>query len=245
MRLCLFALTGFGNSVVAALTQSTALSDLMVITRGETGEFPYYPCPHLSEVCREKKLTCSVDLNLNTKEALETIKAFQPEMIVVSTFDQKIPERIRVLPELGAINIHPSLLPKYRGPTPTHWAIINDETETGITFHCITENFDRGDILYQAKIPLDRWTDGEVRQKLAQRTGEIMETFLEGYRQARFRPRPQHQNGGSYFPKITSESGIALLRAGTYRQDNLIRGLTPYPGIQILGEDFSWATKVI
>ena len=234
MKVCLLALTGFGNTVLEALRKSVHVQGLLVFTRREKGDFPYYPCAQLTELCSKAQISCYDDRKLTSRETYGQILDFLPDLILVATFDQKIPPEIMKIPRLGAVNIHPSLLPQYRGPCPTHWAVIHGEKETGITFHQVTEGYDLGEILYQRRIEIDELTDGELRQKLAQLAGECLEGFLAAYLHGKLKPLGQDPEQGSYFPKITSKEGIYLLKSGRFPMDCLIRGLHPYPGMGII-----------
>jgi methionyl-tRNA formyltransferase len=232
MKVALLALTGFGNEVLKALIENRTIKDILVYTRGETGRFPYYDCEYLVDFCFRVGLTARVDLEI--ERLRKDLEALRPDMILVATFHKRIPAQIINLPKMGTVNIHPSLLPEYRGPTPTHWAIINGEAENGVTFHRMNQDYDMGDILFQQKVPIIGLSDGELREALAKLSGKILQEFIPMYLNGECEVRPQTKNEGSYYPKVTSNKGIALLRSGRFNRDNLIRGLSPYPGIRIL-----------
>ncbi|NIM96505.1 MAG: hypothetical protein GTO24_00050 [candidate division Zixibacteria bacterium] len=234
MRVCLFGLTGFGNTTLVELTKAPMVSDVFVFTREEKGEFPYYDCEHLMKLCTRLRVKALIYEEMSSSEIDKVLKAFRPDMILVATFDHRIPGRIIDCPEMGAINIHPSLLPQYRGPTPTQWTIFHGEIESGVTFHLLDEQFDMGGILFQKSISIDGLIDGEVRRRLAQLSGEMLQPFLEMYVRGGIEVRAQRKDEGSYYPKVTSKEGIALIKSGRFGRDNLVRGLTPYPGIGIL-----------
>jgi len=235
MRLCLFALTGFGNSVLKESLRIPLIKDLLVFTRKEKGKFPYYDCEQLVELCKRNGVRMEIDQRMTSWEAHEALSEFRPNMSLVATFDQKIPKEMRSIPKLGTINIHPSLLPKYRGPTPTNWAIIHGEYETGVTFHLMTEEFDMGGILLQKKTSIGSSVDGELRKKLAKLSGEMLGPFLTKYLNGELKAKAQDRVEGNYFPKVSSRKGLTLLKSGQFRRNNLVRGLTPYPGVGILG----------
>ena len=92
-----------------------------------------------------------------------------------------------------------------------------------------------GDILLQRKVSIDGLTDGELRKKLAEIAGETIGRFLNGYINNEFKPKVQRKSEGNYYPKVTTQQGITILRSEKYSRTNLIRGLTPFPGIEILG----------
>jgi methionyl-tRNA formyltransferase len=235
MRLCLFALTGFGNSVLAEVAKSSIIDEIIVFTREEKGKFPYYSCGQLTDLCNRIGIKAYIDQDMASTEVYELLREYKPDIMLVATFDKKIPLKISTIPRMGAINIHPSLLPDYRGPTPTHWAIINGESESGVTFHYISEDFDLGDILFQERTSIGKLIDGELRKTLANLACSMIDPFLMKYMNGELNPKPQNENEGSYYPKVTSKEGIILLKSGRYDRDNLVRGVTPYPGIWILG----------
>lgn len=238
MNLCLFALTGFGNAIVAKLIELGIVDDIMVFTRKEAGEFPYYECENLVVYCRKAGIDVVEGVNANSLEAYEIVKDWSPEMILVGTFHQRIPKRIIEIPKIGAINIHPSLLPHYRGPTPTHWAIIHGEKETGITYHVLTEQIDAGDILLKRAISIGGLVDGELRRKLAGLAADMLDPFLTMYMSGNLLGSPQKMDEGRYFPKVTSKEGVMLLRSGGFPKESMQRGLTPYPGVTFLERCF-------
>ncbi len=234
MKVCLFGLTGFGNSTLNGLINLPFVTDILVITRKEKHRFPYYDCISLEEMCVQRNINVCFNQELNSDECHRKIVNFLPEIILVATFHQRIPQRIIDIPRMGAVNIHPSLLPAYRGPTPTNWVIINGESETGITFHFVTDEFDMGDILYQKKVSIDGLSDGKLREKLAGVAGAEVGKFLWKYMNNRLEPKRQNKKEGSYFPNVRSRKGIAMLKSGHYNREDVIRGLTPFPGVGIL-----------
>jgi methionyl-tRNA formyltransferase len=232
MKIALLALTGFGNEILQALIRNRAADDIIVFTREETGTFPYYECEYLADVCKREGLRVLTSLGIQEIEG--HLSGFAPDLILVATFDLRIPSDILELPQHGVVNVHPSLLPAYRGPTPTNWAIIHNERVSGVSFQKMNEAWDMGDIVFQREAPIAEMTDGELREKLARMAGEMLHDFIPKYLAADCDVIPQCPNEGSYYPKITSKEGVALLKTGRFDRNNLIRGLTPFPGIEIL-----------
>lgn len=148
MRILLFALTGFGNKVLDALLEESCDIEA-VFTQKEQGPFPYYPERNLSGYARERKIKVYEEFDWG--EVKKVIKNVSPDLLFVATFHKIIPKEIIFLVPL-CVNIHPSLLPKYRGPTPVEWALFKGEKEAGVTAHLLTEKVDEGDILIQKKI---------------------------------------------------------------------------------------------
>ncbi len=234
MKCIIFALTGFGNSVLRGLLTARVFNEIVVVTRKEKGPFPYYCCDHLETYCYEKGVRCFTDKQLSHKSINSIVKEFESDLILTATFDQIIPQSLIKLARIGAVNIHPSLLPDYRGPTPTHWVIINDEKETGITYHRLSSKPDMGPILRSEKLLIGNRTDGQLRKDLADLAERTVVDFCHQFIKGEVDERSQKKDEGSYFPKILSSRGMELLQSGNFNFQNLIRGLTPYPGHNIL-----------
>jgi methionyl-tRNA formyltransferase len=132
-----------------------------------------------------------------------------PDLLVVVSFGLIIPQWFLDIPRVGAINVHPSLLPKYRGPSPVQWVIWNGERETGITVIRMNERMDAGDILYQESIPLDPEEDGAtLSRRLSLRVPEILPSIVEEVGNRGFgHGVPQEEREATYTPLITKEMG--------------------------------------
>lgn len=234
MKCLLCALTGVGNDALLTLLESSVVTDILVVTRREPDEFPYYPCGQLTDLCAKKGVRCLTDLALCSEEAYAILREFAPDVLIAATFDQIIPQNVLALPAKEAINVHPSLLPRYRGATPTNWAIICGEERSGVTIHKLTVELDGGDILLARDCPIRGLTDGEVRQRLSMLAGEMLAECLVLLETGDVHPRKQDLSQASSFPKITSEKGLSMLRRGNYSQEHIRLGLTPFPGVKIL-----------
>lgn len=136
---------------------------------------------------------------VNGRESLDKIRSFNPDLIVVANFSQRLRAEILAIPRLGAINFHPTLLPQYRGPTPYYWILQNGERESGVTVHYMDEQFDTGDVILQATQAV-ALSDNEFT--LRDRSIEIGAPLLaEAVRRviAGTAPRIPQQGSGSHF----------------------------------------------
>lgn len=169
--------------------------------------------------------------SVKSPESLELIRGLRPEFIIVAAYGEILSKELLAIPERGAINLHASLLPKYRGAAPIQWAIIRGEKETGITTFLMDEGMDTGQILLQRAIPIEEDdTAGSLYGKLAQLGAEVMLATLEGLERGTLKPRPQDHSQATYAPKIKKEMGkLDWTRPGR-ELFNLIRGLNPDPG---------------
>ncbi len=237
MKLMLFALTGMGNEIVEKAAQSSAIQDMLVVTRKENGPFPYYDCQQLDALCRRSGVPYHYAHEYDSATALtRSVAQFAPDIIATCTFHMILPEALIRHAKTAAINFHPSLLPHYRGPTPTHWAIIHGESHAGVTIHRLTSKVDNGEVLLQQKIRLINQTDGELRQELYQLAGRMFVDLVDGLSNQALTAAPMPK-GGSIYPGINSKAGRTLLHSGNFLRKNLERGLTPYPGHIILEKD--------
>ncbi len=159
----------------------------------------------------------------------ETISDYSPEFIVVVAYGMIIPPEILKLPERGPINVHASLLPKYRGAAPIQWAIINGESKTGVTTMLMDEGLDTGDILLHAETEISMEdTTATLSERLASMGAELLLDTLKGLRKGSIKPLPQ-EGEPSYAPQIRKEDGLINWGLSAQEIQNRIRGLYPWP----------------
>ena len=140
----------------------------------------------------------------------QALAGLKPDLLVVVSFGLIIPKWFLEVASLGAINVHPSLLPKYRGPAPIQWAIRQGETETGITIIKMCEKMDAGDILYQEPFQIGTVEDANgLSERLSERTAQILPDFLKGVERSGLPPGiPQREEDTTYTPMIKREMGL-------------------------------------
>ena len=164
------------------------------------------------------------------EELLETLKGLSPDVIVVMAFGQILPGEILTLPRYGCVNIHASLLPRYRGAAPIQWAVIDGEKETGLTTMYMSEGLDTGDMLLKTVVPIDKdETGGSLHDKLAKAAGPLILKTLEGLEEGTITPVPQ-EGESSYASMLTKEMGHIDWTKDAAVIERLIRGLSPWPG---------------
>ncbi len=164
-------------------------------------------------------------------EFVAALKAMEPDLIVVAAYGQILPQEILNLPKFGCINVHASLLPKYRGAAPIQWAILNGEAETGVTIMKIDAGLDTGDIIAQELTPIHETDDAQtLHDRLAQMGAELLARVIPDYVAGVLRPRPQPQTGASYAPKIKKEDGKIDWTRPARAIWNQVRAFIPWPG---------------
>ena len=183
--------------------------------------------------------TKALELNLNVlqpstlknKKFEDQIGPLQPDFFVVVAFGHILSENILRLPKMGTINIHASLLPKYRGPAPVQWAIINGETETGVTTMLMDTGIDTGDILLSRKEPIfDKDTAATLQDRLALSGAKLLINTLEGYVSKTIEPTPQDHHKATYAPLLKKQDGHIRWHQPADKLTAFIRGMTPWPG---------------
>jgi methionyl-tRNA formyltransferase len=161
---------------------------------------------------------------------LEFFKELNPEMVVLVAFGQILPKAIIDCPPLKCLNIHPSLLPKYRGAAPLNWQIINGETKTGVSIMIMDEGMDSGDILLQEESPLSPTeTFGELHDRLAQRGAQLLIQTIEQITNGTAQRKSQDTSGVTFAPLLKKETGKINWNDKAVDIVNLIRGLCPAP----------------
>lgn len=159
------------------------------------------------------------------------LSAWKPDLIAVAAFGRILPAAILSLPPRGCINVHGSLLPKYRGAGPIQWAIINGETETGITTMLMDEGMDTGAMLLQESVPIaPDDTAGTLSPRLAEVGGRLLVETLVQLKTGALTPTPQDNSQATLAPLLKKEDGVIDWVMPAVRLANRIRGLTPWPG---------------
>src|SRR5436190_17038049 len=162
---------------------------------------------------------------------LDQFRDLKPDLVIVVAYGQILPQALLDLPRFGCLNVHTSLLPKFRGAAPIQWAILNDERETGVTIMKMDEGLDTGDLLASQSTPV---TPADNAQTLHDRlatigAGLLSKTILD-YVAGRTVPRKQPQTGASYARKITKEDGRLDWTQPARGLWNRVRALVPWPG---------------
>lgn len=160
------------------------------------------------------------------------IKNIKPKYIIVNSYSMKLHSDILEIPQIAAVNIHAALLPKYRGPNPIQWALINDERETGVTMHYITEDFDAGDIIAQRKVHIyfeDTWL--EILARINKATDDLLKDELQKLFTQTNERIPQDITKARKWPRRTVDDGKIDWSSSVLNIYNLIRALVkPHPG---------------
>ncbi len=169
---------------------------------------------------------------VKSADAFERLSTIAPDVIVVVGYGQIIPQRILDLPPHGCINVHASLLPKYRGAAPINWAVANGETRTGVTTMRIIFKLDAGDMLLKRETPIGSdETARELFERLAPIGADLLAETLAGLERGSIAPEPQTEEEATFAPILKREDGQVDWNLPAAQIHNRLRGFTPWPGI--------------
>jgi methionyl-tRNA formyltransferase len=180
-------------------------------------------------------------IKARAEDSVATLRELRPDLIVVVAYGQILPQTILDLPRLGCLNVHTSLLPKYRGAAPIQWAILNDEAETGVTIMKMDAGLDTGDILTQTRTQIRLEDNSQtLHDRLADLGAELLMQTIPGIAAGSVVPKKQPPEGSSYARKISKEDGKLNWSEPARKLWNQIRAFTPWPGaftFQTVGEN--------
>jgi methionyl-tRNA formyltransferase len=195
--------------------------------------------PPVKELAQQIGVPVFQPERINTQEALTKLRAARPDVIIVAAYGQLLKPQVFTIPPHGAINIHASLLPAYRGAAPVNWAILQGQSVTGITTFRIERGMDTGDILLQRRLSIDpNETAGELEARLAKLGAEAILATLYALSEGSLTPIPQPENDVSHAPRLSREHGHVDWTRSALSVHNLVRGTNPWPGAwtQLSGE---------
>jgi len=162
---------------------------------------------------------------------IEWLDARHADVILVAAYGRLLPTPVLEHPRLGCLNVHPSLLPRYRGPAPIQWALANGDAQTGVTIMQMDGGMDTGDILRQIKVPLGREDTGDIlHDRLADLGAELLLGTLDALESGPLDAVPQDQALASHAPMLTRESGRVDWTMAASRIEPRVRGFHPWPG---------------
>ena len=221
----------FGLPSLRALSADTDFKILAVISQPDrpVGRSHKTVAPAIKQ--EALKLGLKILQPEKIRELTEEIKKMSPDIIVVIAYAQIIPEEILNLPKYGCINIHGSLLPKYRGASVIQAAIMNNDRETGITIMKMDKTLDTGPLIYQAKTLIAPTETSEtLSDKLALLGGEVIGSSLKAYIAGKLKPLPQNNAQASYVPVLKKGDGQLDWNKPAEELERIIRAMQPWPG---------------
>lgn len=186
--------------------------------------------PPVKEMAIEHRLSIYQPFKVKDPEFIQLIRELEPEVIVVAAFGQILPKELLDIPQYGCINVHASLLPKYRGAAPIQYSIIDGEEETGITIMYMDVGLDTGDMILQAKTPISpEETGGSLHDKLAVLGADLLIQALDDIKEGKATRTPQDDSKATYVKMLSKDMGNIDFTKSAVQIERLIRGLNPWP----------------
>jgi len=215
------ALAGAGHEIAAVITQPDR----------EKGRGRSVQPPPMKPAAEALGLRVLQPPRIRTPEAQEEVRALAPELQVVVAYGQILPRSVIDLAPRGTINVHSSLLPRYRGAAPIHWAIVNGETETGVTTMMVDEGLDTGPILLSRATPIGaEETTPELEARLAGLGAALLVETIDGLARGTVSPVAQDHATATHAPRLRKEDGRIEWSAPADAIARRVRGLQPWPG---------------
>ncbi len=189
------------------------------------------PCP-VHALALEKGLSVRTPDSLKGKQEQEDFAALQADAAVVAAYGLILPKAVLDAPRLGCLNVHASLLPRWRGAAPIQRAIIAGDEKTGVTIMAMDEGLDTGGVLLESAVPITtQTTASQLHDRLAERGASLIVEALEGVAGGKLTPRPQPDDGVTYAKKLNRQEGLLDWTRTALELDRLVRALNPWPGV--------------
>ncbi len=232
MRIVFFGTPDFAVASLSALMEAK-FNVVAVVTAPDkpAGRGQQLQSSAVKQFAETKGLPVLQPLKLKDPTFVEELKLYKPDLQVIVAF-RMLPEVIWNLPPLGTFNLHGSLLPNYRGAAPIHWAVINGESETGVTTFFLQHEIDTGDLLFQESEPIHpNDTTGDVYHRLMNRGANLVVKTAQAIQSGTTKPQPQDESKAiKAAPKLTRATGEVHWSQKGQEIYNLVRGMYPFPG---------------
>ncbi|MBD3330935.1 methionyl-tRNA formyltransferase [Candidatus Peregrinibacteria bacterium] len=232
MKVVFFGTPDFALPALEVLNQSEKFEVISVITQPDKkiGRSQILMPPPVKE--HALNLGLKVFQPNNQAELKEYLKNFEADFYVVIAFGMILDEKILKMPKKACINVHASLLPKYRGASPIQESLLNGDKETGISIIKMNEKMDQGDILMIQRINIDEEDNTDtLRKKLAYLSGLLLPYVLEDYKMGHINPIPQNHEKATYCKKIKKEDAEIKKSMNAKKVINMIKAFTPWPNV--------------
>jgi len=233
LRIVFMGTPALAATVLDALLADSKFDAVGVVTQPDQPkgrELKLHPSP-VKELAMAKALPLLQPARAKDPQFIEQVCALQPDLIAVAAYGQILPQALLNVPKFGCLNVHTSLLPKYRGAAPIQWAILNGDAETGVTIMKMDAGLDTGDILSEEQTMIrDDDTAQTLHDRLAQIGGGLLVRTIPDYVSGKIVSQPQPKEGATYARKITKEDGKLDWSHPARVLWNRVRGLTPWPG---------------
>jgi methionyl-tRNA formyltransferase len=233
MRLVFFGTSSFALPSLEAIAKSQH-QILAVVTQPdrERGRNLSLSSPPVKTLARQYHLKIEQPIKISSPDFMITLKNYNADLFVVIAFGQILNREVLKIPKYFCINLHGSLLPKYRGPAPINWAIINGETKTGVSIIKMDREVDHGDIIFNKEVEIEpRDNAMSLGQKLSKVGASVLIEALNLIEQNRASFCSQEEKEATFAPKLKKSDGLIRWSEKAFNLHNKVRGLFPWPGI--------------
>ena len=231
---CLKALLGAGYDVAGLVTLPAEPLSKPHPLRRIFGASSLYP---IERIARSHRIPVMAPPRLKDSQFLRSFQKLKPDLIVVACFDKILPPELLEIPRLGGINVHPSLLPRHRGPAPVARTLLSGDQQTGISIHVLDAGVDTGDLLVQRHLAIKKdETAGSLSHRLAVLAPIALLETLTMLWEGRLKPQPQRGNG-THAPFLTRQEVHLDWRASVEDLARMVRACNPYPGAFTIAQD--------
>ena len=233
MKIVFFGSDAFSIKALEACLHAAGMELALVVTTPakKKGRGLKLEPSEVFDYCQTKNLTVVEYPALHDPKVAQELIALRPDIFVVASYGKLIPNDLLDIPKYR-LNVHPSLLPKYRGAAPIHWPILNGDKETGVSIIDIAEKLDAGDIYYQEKIAMDPRADAaQLASELARLSYGVLKKVLAQVKDGQLRGVPQNEAEATLAPQLSKSDGALSFTGMTAEaMDRKVRGLQPWPG---------------
>lgn len=235
MKIGYFGTPGISSYCLERLCEKHDILFVVTSVDKPKGRNRILSCSETKDVAECNDIPIFQPVKLKDPDFISEIKKFDADLFVVVAYGKIIPSEVYEMPRLKSINLHPSLLPKYRGAAPINWVLINGEEKTGVTVQLINEEMDAGDIVVQEEFLIDEEMNAaELYEKVLPLGYELLEKAIEKLNDSEFSPIKQDESEATFCQKIDRETAHINWGKNSNEIHNLIRGLNPKP--------YAWTT---
>ena len=242
---------GTPDFAVPCLARLVEISDVVaVVTQPDKpkGRGQKLLPPPVKAFAQEHGIAVYQPVRVKAPDFVDVLRGLAPDLIVVVAFGQILSKEILSLPPLGCINVHASLLPRYRGAAPMQWAIVRGEKETGVTTMFMDEGLDTGDMLMRETLPITQaMTAAELHDAMMKLGADVLEKTLFSLSEGTLKRTPQDDALSTYAPLLDKEVGRIDWKKSAQEIHDLVRGLNSWPGAytMLVGQKFKiWRTRL-
>jgi methionyl-tRNA formyltransferase len=203
----------------------------LVTQPDRTGRGHHQHVNPLKELAQSRGIPVHQPEKIKTPDSIDVLRAWQADLFVVAAYGQMLPKAVLEMPRLGCINVHASLLPKYRGATPIHAAILNGDTETGVTIIRLVKELDAGPMLGVVKTPIAPGeTTGELEARLTELGPALTLRVVDGLEADAANEVPQDASQATHVGKLSKDDGWIPWEKSSVEIERHVRGMQPWPG---------------